>query len=303
MTAAVEGLPPGDLVVRNIGQLVTNDPVHGGRLGIIWDGAVVILGGVVDWVGLDREIPPDVGDLPEMDVAGACVIPGFVDAHTHVVFAGDRVDEFAQRLRGATYEEIHAEGGGILSTVGPTRRATLEGLVASGRERLGVMLSHGTTTAEVTSGYALDVAGEKKMLEAIAALDVELAIDLVPTFLGAHAVPTEYTGDRGGYVRLVIDEMLPACAPLARFCDVFCDDGAFSLAEARAILEAAHSHGLGLRVHADQLAPTGAGRLAAEAHGHVVALGDRPQAGRGGAFQCLRRAVVFRHGGVRSLYE
>ena len=264
MTADIEGLPPGDLVVRNIGQLVTNDPVHGGRLGIIWDGAVVILGGVIDWVGLDREIPADVGDLPEMDVAGACVIPGFVDAHTHVVFAGDRVDEFAQRLRGATYEEIHAEGGGILSTVGPTRRAALDALVASGRERLAVMLSHGTTTAEVKSGYALDVAGEKKMLEAVAALDVELAIDLVPTFLGAHTVPPEYAGDRAGYVRLVIDEMLPACAPLARFCDVFCDGGAFDLAETRAILEAGRSHGLGLRVHADQLAPTGAGGLAAE---------------------------------------
>ena len=264
MTAAVEGLPPGDLVVRNIGQLVTNDPAHGGRLGIIWDAAVVIIGGIVDWVGLDRELPADVGELPEMDADGACVIPGFVDAHTHVVFAGDRVDEFAQRLRGATYEEIQARGGGILSTVGPTRRASLDGLVAATRERLRVMLNHGTTTVEVKSGYALDVAGERKMLEAVAALDAELALDLIPTFLGAHAVPEEYAGDRAAYVRLVIDEMLPACAPLARFCDVFCDEGAFDVAEARAVLVAGRSHGLDVRVHADQLSATGAGGLAAE---------------------------------------
>ncbi len=266
MTTAnnVSGLPPGDLVVRNIGQLVTNDPSHGGELGVLWNAAIVILGGTVDWVGLDRELPADVGDLPELDAAGRCVVPGFVDAHTHVVFAGDRVDEFSQRLRGATYEEIHESGGGILSTVAATRRADVDELVAAARRRLDVMAGQGTTTAEVKSGYGLDVATEVKMLDVVAMLDATSPVDLIPTFLGAHTVPPEYADDRAGYVRLVIDEMLPACAPLARFCDVFCDAGAFSVDEARAVLGAAATHGLRPRLHADQLAATGAAGLAAE---------------------------------------
>jgi len=262
--ASVQGLPPGDLVVRKIGQLITNDPERGGPLGVIWGGAVVIIDGVIDWVGLDRELPGDVGDLPELDVGGGCVMPGFVDAHTHVVFAGDRLDEFTQRLAGATYEEIHAAGGGIASTVTATRKATRDSLVETARDRLKVMLRHGTTTAEVKSGYGLETATEVKMLEVVDRLNAESMMDLVPTFLGAHTLPHEYAGDRAGYVRHVIDEMLPACAPLARFCDVFCDRAAFTVEESREILTAARALGLGLRMHADQLALTGATALAAE---------------------------------------
>ncbi len=262
--ASVQGLPPGDLVIRRIGQLITNDPDRGGPLGVVWGGAVVITDGVIDWVGLDRELPADVGDLPELDAAGGCVMPGFVDAHTHVVFAGDRLEEFTQRLRGATYEEIHAAGGGIAATVAATRAAPHDSLVDSARERLEVMLRHGTTTAEVKSGYGLETATEVKMLEVVHRLDAELMMDLVPTFLGAHTLPHEYAADRAGYVRHVVDEMLPACAPLARFADVFCDEAAFTVAESREILMAAQSYGLGLRMHADQLAPTGATALAAE---------------------------------------
>ncbi len=262
--ASVQGLPPGNLVIRRIGQLITNDPDHGGPLGVIWGGAVVILDGVIDWVGLDRELPADVGDLPELDAAGGCVLPGFVDAHTHAVFAGDRIEEFGRRIEGATYEEIHAAGGGIASTVAATRQAARDTLMDETRERLHVMLHHGTTTAEVKSGYGLDTATEVKMLEVIGRLDAELMMDLVPTFLGAHTVPHEFATDRTGYVRYVIDEMLPACAPLARFSDVFCDQAAFSVDEAREILLAAREAGLGLRIHADQLGPIGAAALAAE---------------------------------------
>jgi imidazolonepropionase len=261
--ADVEALPPGDLVIRHIGQLVTNDPAHGGTLGIIWNAAVLIVDGRVDWVGIDRELPPDVGDLPVVDAAGACVVPGFVDAHTHVVFAGDRTEEFGQRLTGVSYEEIHAAGGGINATVAATRRADRRSLVTAARTRLDLMAANGTTTVEIKSGYGLDVATERTMLQAIAALDAELTIDLVPTFLGAHAIPPEYAADRDAYVRLVIDQMLPACAPLASCCDVFCDRGAFTVEEARAVLTAARKHGLGLKLHADQLAPSGAAGLAA----------------------------------------
>jgi imidazolonepropionase len=244
--------------------LITNDPERGGPLGVIWGGAVVIVDGVIDWVGLDRELPADVGELPELDAAGGCVMPGFVDAHTHVVFGGDRLEEFTQRLDGATYEEIQAAGGGIAATVAATRTATRDTLADSARDRLQVMLRHGTTTAEVKSGYGLDTATEIKMLEVVGRLDRELMMDLVPTFLGAHTVPQESAQDRAGYVRYVIDEMLPECAPLAQFADVFCDRGAFSVGEAREILTAARTYGLGLRIHADQLVSTGATALAAE---------------------------------------
>jgi imidazolonepropionase len=264
MSSEVAPLPAGDLLVRNIGQLVTNDPAHGGPLGIIWNAAVVILDGRVDWVGQGREIPADVADLPELDAGGGAVIPGFVDAHTHVVFAGDRAEEYSQRIRGATYEEIQAAGGGIVSTVAATRRATQETLIAVTRKRVDLMQATGTTTAEVKSGYGLDVATERKLLESVHQLNDEMPIELVATFLGAHTIPPEFESDRRGYVDLVVDEMLPGCAPLARFCDVFCDRGAFTVDEARRVLVAARKLGLGLRIHADQLARSGATSLAAE---------------------------------------
>ncbi len=213
-------------------------------------------------VGGSRE--PDLpsaglGDVPELDVAGRAVLPGFVDAHTHVVFGGDRADEFARRLAGESYEQIMAAGGGIMSTVAATRAAsTADELADSARRRLTRMFATGTTTVEVKSGYGLDLATERRMLDVVAQFDSELAVDIVPTFLGAHVVPPEWRDDGPDIVQLVVDEMLPACAPSARFCDVFCDDGAFTVDEARLILEAGKRHGLEPRLHADQLVHTGA---------------------------------------------
>ena len=264
MNDTVAGLPGGDLVVRGIGQLVTNDDTRGGRLGLLWDAAVVVVDGRVDWVGHERELPADTGDLAMLDAGGAAVLPGFVDAHTHVVFAGDRADEFGRRLRGESYAEIMAAGGGIMSTVASTRRADLEQLVAESRPRVAAMLAAGTTTAEVKSGYGLDVSSESLILDAVAALDAELPIELVPTFLGAHTVPPEFADERAAYVALIVEEMLPACAPKARFCDVFCDAAAFTVDEAREVLEAGKAHGLTPRLHAEQLTHNGGARLAAE---------------------------------------
>jgi imidazolonepropionase len=254
----------GGLLIRGIGRLTTNDPQHDGVAGEVRDAAVVAEGGVVSWVGAERDLPGGLGDMSQLDVGGAAVVPGFVDAHTHVVFAGDRAGEFERRLGGEPYEDILAAGGGIMATVAATRAVDDRRLFDESRERLAHMLAAGTTTAEVKSGYGLDVATERRILETAAALDAALPIDLVPTFLGAHAVPTEWRDDRAGYLDLVVGEMLPACAPLARFADVFCDRGAFTVDEARRVLQAARAHGLEPRLHADQLAATGAAGLAAE---------------------------------------
>jgi imidazolonepropionase len=253
-----------DLLVFNIGSLVTNDPARGGLLGIVDGGAVAIIDGVVDWVGPEADTPADYGDLLRLDAGGAAVLPGFVDPHTHLVFAGDRSDEFARRLRGESYEEILAAGGGILSTVEATRSASEDELYEAAAERVWRMLANGTTTVEVKSGYGLDVATEGKMLRVVARLEESLPIDVVPTFLGAHVVPAEYREDRNAYVELVCGEMLDACGPLARFCDVFSDEAAFTVDETRRILEAAKERGLDARVHADQLGRVGAAHLAAD---------------------------------------
>jgi imidazolonepropionase len=254
----------GDLLVRGIGALATNDKAQPGTLGMIETAAMAMRDGRVVWTGPEPDLPAGLGDLPELDVAGRFALPGFVDAHTHVVFAGDRSDEFARRLAGESYEQIMASGGGIMSTVAATRAATADDLAGSARRRLTQMLAAGTTTVEVKSGYGLDLDTERRILEVVAQLDRDVAIDVVPTFLAAHVVPPEWRDDRGGYVRLVIDEMLPALAPSARFCDVFCDEGAFTVDEARLILEGGKRHGLEPRLHADQLARTGATALAAE---------------------------------------
>jgi imidazolonepropionase len=254
----------GGLLVRGIGRLTTNDPQRDGVTGVVRDAAVVAEGGVVRWAGTERDLPGGLGDMAELDVGGAAVVPGFVDAHTHVVFAGDRAGEFERRLGGEPYEDTLASGGGIMATVAATRAADDRRLFDESRRRLALMLAAGTTTAEVKSGYGLDVATERRILETAAALDAALPIDLVPTFLGAHAVPPEWRDDRAGFLDLVVGEMLPACAPLGRFADVFCDRGAFTVDEARRVLKAARAHGLEPRLHADQLAATGAAGLAAE---------------------------------------
>lgn len=201
-----------------------------------------------------------------IDAAGCAVVPGFVDPHTHAIFAGDRRAELQRRLGGATYSEIAAEGGGILSTVRATRDATVSDLVQQTRRRLDEMLACGTTTAEIKSGYGLQTAAELKMLRAIRELASSHAIALAPTFLGAHEIPPEFRREREAYVGLIIDEMIPAvCAEhLAQWCDVFCEEGVFTPDESRAILQAGQRAGLKARIHADELAASGGSQLAGE---------------------------------------
>jgi len=253
-----------DLVLTGISQLVTNDPASRDLLGLVDDAAIAIRDGRVAWAGEASSLPSGFGDLPAIDCGGRAAVPGFVDAHTHLVFAGDRSGEFARRLRGESYEEILAAGGGILSTVRVTRPASGEDLLASAADRARRMLSMGTTTVEVKSGYGLDVATESKMLGVAARIAEVTPVDVFTTFLGGHVVPEEYRDRRGEYVDLVCGPMLDACAPAARFCDVFCDRAAFTVDESRRILGAAQARGLGLRVHADQLGRVGAARLAAD---------------------------------------
>ena len=241
-----------------------------GGMSIIEDGAVAVKDGLVVLVGPTAEVRGQVTAAEEIDASGKVVMPGFVDPHTHLAFAGDRAGEFEQRVKGATYLEIMAAGGGIMSTVRATRAASVEQLVEESRARLDRMLAHGTTTAEAKTGYGLDTENELKMLEAIRRLDAEHPVDLVPTFLGAHAVSTEYQGRADEYVDLVVEEMLPMVKsqisdPKSRiFCDVFCDEGAFTLEQSRRALEAARSLGFGLKIHADEFRPLGGTRLAVE---------------------------------------
>jgi imidazolonepropionase len=253
---------PDTTLITNIGSLVTNASGRPGDAGIVNGAAVAIRDGVVVWVGAADAVPPEHRGAEELDVDGRAALPGFVDAHTHLVFAGDRSDEFTRRLAGDRYEDILAAGGGIHATVTATRAAPFDDLVDGAIARLGRMLASGTTTVEAKSGYGLTVADEVRILEATAAAGNRSPVDVVPTFLGAH-IP-----DRGvpaaDYVDLVIEEMLPACAPLARFCDVFCDEAAFGVDDSRRVLEAGAAHGLGLRVHADQLGRSGGAALAAE---------------------------------------
>lgn len=213
----------------------------------------------------DGGVPTD-DETQIVDAAGCTVVPGFVDPHTHAIFAGDRRGELQRRLSGATYAEIAAEGGGILSTVRATRDATVGDLVEQTRRRLHEMLACGTTTAEIKSGYGLQTAAELKMLRAIRELASCEPIELVPTFLGAHEIPPEFRDTRAEYVRLIVEEMIPAVTAesLAEWCDVFCEQGVFTPEESRAILVAGQKSGLKARVHADELAASGGSQLAAE---------------------------------------
>lgn len=248
-----------------------------GELGVIEKGAVAIREGEIAAVGANEAIRAmATRETRLIDASGCVVLPGFVDAHTHVVFAGDRVNEFEMRLRGASYLDLLKAGGGIMNTVRATREASLEQIVAETRARLDRMLAYGTTMVEAKTGYGLDTATELKLLEAIYILDASHPIDLAPTFIGAHAIPQEYVGRADAFVALVADEMLGAVKARVKgrtaangsgslpFCDVFCDDGAFDAAQSRKILTRAQEMGFPLKIHADEFANLGGAALAAE---------------------------------------
>ncbi len=263
------------LIILGCSQLVTlASSVKGARtraamseLSIIEDGAMLVRGGRIERVGERREIEPLIeAESGVIDAGWRVVMPGFVDAHAHPVFAGTRVGEYEQRARGATYQEIATQGGGIRSTVRRTRAATLEELVEASRRYSRWFLRGGTTTVEAKSGYGLSVEDELKILRAIKRLNDETLLRYVPTFLGAHDIPDDYRERREDYVTLVVEEMLPRVANenLAEYADVFCEERVFTVEESRRILTAARSLGLGLRLHADQLSLSGGARLAAE---------------------------------------
>jgi imidazolonepropionase len=236
-------------------------------LAILEDSALFVRGEHIEAVGRRREIESLItNDCEVVDAEKRVVMPGFVDAHTHPVFAGIRANEFEQRASGATYREIAARGGGIRTTVRATRNASQSDLVKIGKRYADWFLRTGTTTIEAKSGYGLTLEDELKILLAIKQLNDETPLRYVPTFLGAHDIPAEYQSRRSTYVNLVINEMLPRVAQekLAEYCDVFCEEGVFTSDESWEILSAARCHGLGLRVHADQLSLSGGAKLAAE---------------------------------------
>jgi imidazolonepropionase len=258
----------GTIAVVNIGQLVTlAGPIRPrvraelGDLGIVHDAALLIEDGRITATGSYNEIRSKGLPHAVVDAEQRCVTPGFVDAHTHLVFAGNRAAEFEQRIAGATYQKIAAAGGGILRTVALTRAASDEELLVAARRHRDWMLRSGSTTIEAKSGYGLDRDTELKMLRVIRRLNDEGPARIVPTVLAAHTVPPEFADRRAEYVRWVADELIPevAAAGLACFCDAFCDDHAFTEEETRQVLTAARDHGLKLRVHAEQFRPgTGA---------------------------------------------
>jgi imidazolonepropionase len=262
------------LAILNCSQLVTLAGPRRARAGgdlrqlaIIEDGAMLVRGEYIESVGRRRDIESLVGaDCEVIDAGQRVVLPGFVDAHTHPVFAGTRANEFEQRSSGATYREIAARGGGIRATVRSTRNASQADLVKAGRRYADWFLRNGTTTIEAKSGYGLTLEDELKILRAIKQLNDETPLRYVPTFLGAHDIPSEYKSRRHLYVSLLINEMLPRVSEerLAEYCDVFCEEDVFTTDETWQILSAARCHGLGLRVHADQLSLSGGAKLAAE---------------------------------------
>jgi imidazolonepropionase len=241
------------LLVRGASQVVTCGGDAPADLGVVERGAVLVQEGRVAWVGPESDLPAGLGDLPELDAGGGCVLPGFVDAHTHLAFAGDRALEHRARLSGEPYRT-----GGIMTTVAATRAATTDELVDATRQRAEWALHQGTTTLEAKSGYGLDTETERRLLEVLAIVAGRTRARIVPTFLGAHLSPTP------DYLDLLVEEMLPACAPLAEGCDAFCDVGALTVEESRKALEAGRAHGLVPRLHAEELARTGGALLAAE---------------------------------------
>jgi imidazolonepropionase len=264
----------GCVAIVNIGQLVTLAGPERARvggelreLGLIENAAMLVEDGCIRAAGTYAELRSIIpAKATVIDAQGCCVTPGFVDAHTHLIFAGNRATEFEQRISGATYQQIAGSGGGILRTVALTRAASEDELLAVGRKHRDWMLRSGTTTIEAKSGYGLDHATELKMLRVLKRLGEEGPATIVPTLLAAHTVPPEFAGRRAEYVRWIAEELIPEVATvgLAQFCDAFCDDHAFTVDETRTVLTAARRHGLRLRVHAEQFRPGTGAALAAE---------------------------------------
>ncbi len=264
------------LIVINVGQLVTmsSGPVPRtgdamGELGIVEDAALVAVDGEITWIGPNDEVEW-AGANDVLDVRGMCVVPGFVDPHTHLIWDGSREREFEMKLQGATYMEIMEAGGGIHSTVKATREAPEENLVISAMARLDNMMASGTTTVEAKSGYGLSAEAEVKSLRALREVNKRHPSTIVPTFLGAHAVPEEFK-EKGAdaYIDNVIDEQLPAIVgeedgPLAKWCDAFIEEGVFTVDQGQRLFEAAKEHGLGIRLHADEFVDSGAAALGAK---------------------------------------
>jgi imidazolonepropionase len=279
-----------DLIVRNIGELLTLAGPEGPRRGAAARDIAAVKGaalaasrGRIVAAGPERDTMAGVVAVPdavEIDARGSVVTPGFVDPHTHAVFARTREDEFAMRVDGRTYEEIARGGGGIRSSVRSLRGASEESLFSSGRATLDRMLAHGTTTVEIKSGYGLSLESELKTLRVVRRLADGHRVDVVPTFLGAHEFPDEWRDDRDGYVEHVASEMVPAVARerLARFCDVFCEEGVFTVEQSRRVLEAGRAHGMELKLHADEFHASGGAELAAELRArsadHLVCASD-----------------------------
>ena len=264
----------GNIIILNASQVVTCSgfSAKGGKemsnLSIIPDGAVVVENGTITFVGAQSEVEDsiDTDHFTVVDASNRSVLPGFVDSHTHFVFGGDRAEEFSWRLRGDSYMDIMKRGGGIYSTVKATRETSEEDLTASARRRLDTMLSFGVTTVEGKSGYGLDLETEIKQLEVMQQLNQNHAIDIVPTFLGAHAIPPEFKHEPDMYIEFIIDNVLPVIANnnLALFCDIFCEQDVFSIAQSRKLLKEAKSYDLGVKFHADEIVCIGGAELAAE---------------------------------------
>jgi len=259
------------LAVLHASQLITlsgpkrpRNAIELSELGIIRNGGMFVRDGKIETAGPSDEIEKNAGDAEVLDVAGRVVMPGFVDAHTHLVFAGNRLDDFERRARGETYEQIAKAGGGIWSTVAKTRAASEPDLLAQAKKHAKWFLRCGTTTVETKSGYGLTIEDELKILRVISQLKKEVRLEIVPTFLGAHAVPRELSPDE--YLDVVVTEMLPrvTAEKLAEFCDVFCERGYFDIDQSRKILSAAKKVGLSLRGHVDQLTNSGGATLMAE---------------------------------------
>ncbi len=263
VTVAAEGDRDGSGGSSPASRLPQRSGEAMGDIGVIRDAVVAVDGEHIEWVGRVGE--RTFTGVERIDCTGRTVMPGFVDSHTHMLFSGDRSNEFARRLRGASYQEIAAEGGGILSTMNAVREASVEDLVDGAIPLVRSAMRHGTTTVEIKSGYGLSLEAEIKVLEAIKELDGQLPIDVVATFMAAHDFPPEFRSDRDGYIEEVIEKMIPAVAQegLATFCDVFTDEGYFTVRESERIIEAARQHGLAPRVHADELAGVGAAAMAA----------------------------------------